>query len=634
LPVPRLMVGTAALALTLTGCTPTDPAGGRGAQATAPALPAVAPARAAAPEPPPLTPEEQRVRVLITQVEAAYARGSADYQKGALADAKAEFDRAVDLMLSSGINIKGNAELQDEFDKIVDQVNALEMEALKQGNGFVPKEEITPSEAASDITFASDPNLVAKATADLATTKSDLPLVVNDYVATYINFFANTQKGHNTLLHSFERSGHYKAMIQRILAEEGVPQDLIYLAVAESGFQPQAVNRRSRAGGMWQFMPGPYYGLKRDVYVDERFDPEKSTRAYARYMKFLYDQLGDWYLAMAAYDHGAGNIQHEVAKTGYADFWELYKRNELPRETANYVPEILAAIIVANHPDQYGFTDVTLDPPILTDTVTINYAIDLRLVSDLVGSPVDEIEALNPSLLRMVTPPDTAFDLHLPAGTATLFDQRVALVPEARRNSWRYHPVVAGDTLASVAEGYRVSAAELADVNQLEAGDSIASVEALVVPVPPAAEPSAHTRLYTVHRGDTLVTIADRFGVSLSQLRRWNAIPSGIRVVPGRRLRVAEPAAVSTSTRHRHETSTGGSRTGSEGGSAAHTSAPSPKRGEAPSAHRSSRRETGGSGSPAPKKGSSRTAKTGSGTKATRTHKASRKPGGTTKASQ
>ncbi len=410
------------------------------------------------------------------------------------------------------------------------------------------------------MTFAADPNLVAKATAELSTTKSDLPLMVNDYVASYINFFANTQKGHNTLLHSFERSGLYKGMIQSVLAEEGVPQDLIYLAVAESGFQPKAVNRSSRAGGMWQFMPGPFYGLTRNLYVDERFDPEKSTRAYARYMKFLYDELGDWYLAMAAYDHGAGNIQHEVAKTGYADFWELYRRNELPRETANYVPEILAAIIIANHPGQYGFDDVTLDPPVLTDTVTINYAINLRLVSDIVGAPVDEIEALNPSLLRMVTPPDTPFDLHLPAGTATLFEQRAALIPEAKRNSWRYHPVVAGDTLASVAQEYRVSPAELASANQLNATDNVAGVEALVVPVAPVAEPLTRTRLYVVRRSDTLVTIADRFGVSLSQLRRWNAIPSGIRVEPGRRLHVAEPTPVKVTSTHRRRTSATGAK--------------------------------------------------------------------------
>ncbi len=544
----------AVLVLAFVGCTPTDNAAGparQPAQATAPPLPApVAPQPAPAPKP---TAEQQRARQLIAQVESAYAAGDADYRKGMLAEAKTQFDRAVDLMLSSGLDIKADPQLQDEFDKIVDEVNGLEMEALKQGNGFVPKEEITPAEAASDITFAVDPNLVAKATADLATTKSDLPLVSNEYVAAFINFFAYTQKGHNTLLHSFERSGRYKTMIQRVLAEEGVPQDLIYLAVAESGFQPQAVNRKSRAGGMWQFMPGPYYGLTRNAYVDERFDPEKSTRAYGRYMKFLYDELGDWYLAMAAYDHGAGNMQHAVQRTGYADFWELYKRGELPKETANYVPEIVAAIIIANHPQQYGFDDVTLDPPVLTDTVTIDYSIDLRLVSDLVGAPVDEIEALNPSLLRMVTPPDAPFDLHLPAGTATLFAQRASAIPEARRNSWRYHPVAAGDTLASVAQEYRVPAAELASANQLTSSQSLAGIDALVVPVPLAAEPLARTRLYTVRRGDTLVTIADRFGVSLSQLRTWNSIPSGIRVEAGRRLRVAEPAPVRTASTHRRK---------------------------------------------------------------------------------
>jgi membrane-bound lytic murein transglycosylase D len=555
------------LLLPLAGCTPTQsnvkplspPA-----QATAPLVAAPAPPQSA---PPPAsqdnTVEQQRVRVLIQQVEAAYAAGDADYRKGMLAEAKAQFDRAVDLMLSSGLDIKADPQLEDEFNKIVDQVNGLEMDALKQGNGFVPKEEETPAEAASDVTFTVDPNLVAKATADLATTKSDLPLVMNEYVAAFINFFAYTQKGHNTLLHSFERSGRYRAMIQRVLAEEGVPQDLIYLAVAESGFNPRAIGPRTRsgerAGGMWQFMPGPYYGLTRNAYVDERFDPEKATRAYARYMKFIYGELGDWYLAMAAYDHGTGSMQQAVQKTGYADFWELYNRHELPKETQNYVPEILAAIIIANHPHQYGFDDVTLDPPVLTDTVNIDYSIDLRLVSDLVGAPVDEIEALNPSLLRMVTPPDTPFDLHLPAGTATLFEERAALIPEAHRNSWRYHPIVAGDTLASVAEEYRVSVADLASANQLAASDrgagqSLSGVDALVVPVPPAAEPLARTRLYIVRRGDTLVTIADRFGVSLSQLRRWNGIPSGIRVEAGRHLRVAEPAPVRATSAHRHGT--------------------------------------------------------------------------------
>jgi len=521
-------------------------------QATAPALPAAArqapPATAFAPQA--LTLEQQRVRLLIQQVESAYARGNADYRKGKLPEAKQEFDRAVDLMLASGIDIRSNAQLQEEFDRILDGVNGLEMEALKQGNGFVSKEETTPGEAASDVTFVVDPNVVAKAKSYLATTSSDLPLVVNDYVAAYINFFANTQRGHNTLLHSFQRAGRYKMMIQRVMAEEGVPQDLIYLAVAESGFQPRALNAQSGAGGMWQFMPHGNYGLVRNQYVDERFDPEKSTRAYARYMKFIYDQTGDWYLTMAGYNWGTGNVQRAVEKTGYADFWELYKRHNLPAETQNYVPEILAAIIIANHPTQYGFDEITLDPPVLTDTVTINYPVDLRLVSDLVGAPVNELQALNPSLLHMITPPDTPFDLHLPGGTATLFGQRVALIPEGRRIGWRYHRVMAGDTLASVAREYRVTEEALAAANQLREGDGIGGVEGLVIPAAapaaaaaaPAASitPVTHARLYTTRRGDTLVTIADRYGVSLNQLRHWNNI-TGTLVKPGRRLYVADP---------------------------------------------------------------------------------------------
>jgi membrane-bound lytic murein transglycosylase D len=561
----------------------------------------------------PATPEpsadQQRVKQIIQRVEGAYANGEADYRRGKLPEAKAEFDRAVDLMLASGIDIRSDQQLSDEFDRIVDQVNGLEMEALKQGNGFAPQVEPTPADVASDVTFAVDPNLVAKATADLATTKSDLPLVMNDYVAAFINFFANTQKGHNTLLHSFQRSGRYRAMIQRVMAEEGVPQDLIYLAVAESAFQPRAINRGSRAGGIWQFMPTGEYGLARNSYVDERFDPEKSTRAYARYMKFLYNQLGDWYLAMAAYDWGAGNVQRAVEKTGYADFWELYKRHNLPGETQNYVPEILAAIIIANNPTQYGFDDVTLDPPVLTDNVTVNYSIDLRLVSDLVGAPVDEIEGLNPSLLRMETPPDVSYDLHLPAGTATLFDERVAQIPEAKRSAWRYHTLAAGDTLASVAHEYHVEPAALATANQLGESDSLEGVTALVVPQAPEAAPSLHRVLYTVRRGDTLVTIADRFGVSLTELRRWNHV-SGTRVEPGQRLHVAEPALVehASGTRRRHSAAAGKPE---------HTQTRSKTRTRSSGAAQSSGRKR----TPAAKGGHERTAKTASKGKSRATHK-------------
>jgi membrane-bound lytic murein transglycosylase D len=612
------VLGCVLLAVSQAGCTPlpsenVNPSAEPEA-AIAPVLPLQQqpPQAPAPPSPPPLTSQQQRVRVLIPQVEEAYAQGQAAYRKGQLAEAKVDFDRAVDLMLTSGLDIKADSQLQDEFDRIVDGVNALEMEALKQGNGFVPKEEPTPADVASDVTFEVDPNIVAKAQADLATTKSDLPIMVNDYVAAYINFFAYTQKGHNTLLHSFQRAGRYKAMIQRVMGEEGVPQDLIYLAVAESGFNPRAINARSRAGGMWQFMPNGSYGLARNAYIDERFDQEKSTRAYARYMKFIYAQLGDWYLSMAGYDWGSGNVQRAVQKTGYADFWELYKRNNLPGETKNYVPEILAAIIIANHPTQYGFDEVTLDPPVLTDTVTINYSVDLRLVSDVVDAPVDEVIALNPSLLRLITPPDASFDLHLPAGTATLFEQRIASVPEAKRNSWRYHRVSADDTLASIAREFHVSESELATANQLSHSESIQGVEALVVPVAPVAAASTRMLLYTTRKGDTLVTIADRFGVSLNQLRRWNKI-TGIKVEPGRRLHVAEPsiaAHAAAGRSHRGGKSVSSSETAPAKGSSNKPAARSSKKATAPKA------SSGHSQKPASSASSTKSAT--SGTKKTR----------------
>jgi len=201
------------LALSLAGCNPStsnNASPGAQPQATAPALTqAPSSAQAAAPAPSAPSRQQQQLRVLIQQVEDAYARGEAEYHKGRLREAKQQFDRAVDLMLLSGIDIKSTPELQEEFDRIVDAVHALEMEALKQGNGFVPKEEETPSDVAENVTFEVDPNIVARARADLATTKSDLPLVVNEYVASYISFFSSTQRGHNTLLHSFERAGRY-----------------------------------------------------------------------------------------------------------------------------------------------------------------------------------------------------------------------------------------------------------------------------------------------------------------------------------------------------------------------------------------------------------------------------------------
>ena len=488
---------------------------------------------------------------MISAAESAYASGLRNYRAGDLAAAKRDFDNAVDSMLGSGLDLKNSPLLNDEFEHIVDAVNALEMDALKQGNGFAPPTEETPVDVANDVTFPVDPTIRAAAEAELKTTESDLPLVINDAVTSYIGYFSNTTTGRGTIISSLRRAGRYKELIQQTLHEEGVPQDLIYQAIAESGFQTQAVNARSGAAGMWQFMPfRGAYGLQRNGWVDERFDPEKATRAYAREIKKAYQQFGDWYLAMAAYDWGPGNVQRAVQRTGYADFWELYRRNNLPQETKNYVPIILAAAIMAKNPAQYGLTEINPDPPIAADSVTVNGAIDLRLVADIVDVPVQQIVGLNPSLLRMATPPDDPYDLRLPTGTKATFMDAIEEIPPAKRTAWRYHRLQPGDTLSALAKTFRVSVADIAFVNQIDTTADISDEDALIIPtVPPAASGMARSSArYRVQREDTLVTLADRFNVTTEQLRRWNHLHSSA-VAPGQTLFVAEPAHVSASAR-------------------------------------------------------------------------------------
>ncbi len=354
-------------------------------------------------------------------------------------------------------------------------------------------------------------------------------------------------------------------MIAKDLRDQGVPQDLIYLAVAESGFQPQALNPRSGAGGMWQFMPTGAYGLARNGWFDERFDPEKSSKAYALYMKTLYNQFGDWYLAMAAYDWGPGNVQRAVMRTGYADFWELYRRNVLPAETKNYVPGIIAAIIMAKNPTQYGLDKVVLAPPVVSDTVTVNYAVDLRLVADVTGATLPEIVALNPSLLRMTTPRDMQFDLHIPVGTNDVFASRIKQIPEDKRDTWRFHVVRDGESLGGIATEFRARASEIAEVNGLSVSDAVDAGDELAIPVTTVSA-VAHPRVYTVRRGDTLITVADRFGVSVEQLRRWNHLSSNA-VKTGHSLRVSEPVKLAPQT-HVRKRSTHGSAHGSTRSSA------------------------------------------------------------------
>jgi membrane-bound lytic murein transglycosylase D len=546
-----------ALLVLLTGC-PRDPAAAPGKVAAQATAPAATTATGPQSQSSGITTSQSvdnaakayKVQQLISTAEKSYHSGVDNYRAGHLDAARVDFDSAVDLLLTSGIDLKSDPQLSDEFEHLLSAVNSLEMAALKQGNGFSPTLEAAPLDAANEVTFSSNPELTAKVEAELKTTQSDFPLVINDYVAGFISYFSNSPAGHAHLLRSLERGGKYKDMISKNLRDEGVPQDLIYLAVAESGFQPQALNPHTGAGGMWQFMPfAGSYGLTRNGWVDERFDPDKSSKAYARYMKTLYDQFGDWYLAMAAYDWGPGNVQRAVMHTGYADFWELYRRGNLPGETKNYVPGIIAAIIMAKNPEQYGLDKMVPELPVVSDTVTVDHPIDLRLVADLTNASLPEIVALNPSLLRMTTPRDISFDLHIPVGMADVFNERIKNIPEEKRASWRFHVVRAGESLDGIASALHARPTEIAEANGIAAGETVDVGDELVIPLATVSA-SDHPQHYTVRHGDTLVTVADRFGVSVEQLRHWNHLTSST-AKPGRVLTIAEPVKLAPGMRTR-----------------------------------------------------------------------------------
>src|SRR5690348_5749335 len=319
--------------------------------------------------------------ILIEQVQADYDAGQKESAAGHEDEAQADYNAALDLMLKANYPVNADPKLSRLFDEIGDVVQADDKRAsddeadadasadtTDEADADVPSQP-APIDSIEDMTLPpGDPRLASMARRELISVKHDLPLTVNPAVLQYLSFFT-TPRGRSVVEHGLEREGQYDAMVRRVLHEEGVPEDLVYLAQAESAFLPDAVSRVG-ARGIWQFMPyrGEEYGLERNYWIDERSDPEQATHAAARHMRDLYGMFGDWYLVMAAYNSGPLTVTRAIERTGYADFWELQKRGVLPKQTQNYVPIIIAMALVGKDPQAYGI-HVDSEKPLQVDTV-------------------------------------------------------------------------------------------------------------------------------------------------------------------------------------------------------------------------------------------------------------------------
>ena len=506
---------------------------------------------------------------VVESARAELEKGEELAHQGQWSEARLAFDRAVDLLLGLPGGVSSSAEAEGLYRDVIATIHDTERAFLDVLAAELEQADVAAvDELTSDATLDELSNVDidegAIEASDLPEVTYDIPIVMNQRVRSIIEMFQ--LRKHDWFQDALDRSGYYAPMVHEVFAEEGLPQDLIYLAMVESAFKGRAVSRAG-ARGIWQFIRGTgrLYGLRQTFWVDDRFNAEKATRAAARHLKDLYDELGDWYLVMAAYNSGQRRVERAIRRTGSRDFWVHARRRVLPRETRSYVPLIIAATVIAKNPEAYGFTPSS-KTPIDYDVVRLDHAVDLSTAADSADVSLDDMKFLNPELRRWVTPLDSDdYPLRIPKGNAEAFKTALAAIPENERVRFGTHVVRRGDTLSRIANRYGTSIAALTAANNISRRSLIHPGQVLTVPVPPGSGGqrirSVQRReviaengqdVYVVQRGDTLGDISTSFRMSLSELRALNGMaPRATRIYPGQKLIVTErnPASFSTSRR-------------------------------------------------------------------------------------
>ena len=469
--------------------------------------------------------------------EGHYREGSSLIKAGESARARLEFDEAVDLILESEWDITSTPDLNRYFQDLILRIQRDESRYLRPDDTQVTKPEravLDELEKLDLIPIQVSPSLKNAVDADILNSKYDIPVIVNESVYKSMNFWLD--KGRKYFVDGLTRSGRYQDMILQIFREENLPRDLMYLAQVESLFMPNALSR-AMARGIWQFTKGTAvrYGLRVDRYVDERSDPEKSTRAAARYLNDLYAMFHDWNLVLAAYNWGEGAIQRLVDRSGVTDFWNLAnQKQKMPEETKNHVPLIMASIILARNPEKYGLP-VELEPPLAYDKVAITKRINLKAAAKALDVPVDVLTKLNPALRSTYTPPDYPdFILKVPAGMGEDFHAKLASLPAADLRAdpefnGRYK-VQPGETLSGIAARFGVPVEDLQMANSLSSPKLLQAGAWLIVPATGSAARAATKPLqsppfsgnYQVKPGDTLTEIAKQYHVTVAALQQAN----------------------------------------------------------------------------------------------------------------